>query len=55
MKFTKKMQEYYGIQNLIALVFIIISIIKHDFFYLAVGFIMSGNLYRVVNYQGDEE
>lgn len=42
------------ITAIIQLIFIYIAILKHDIFYLAVAFVLNSNVYRVVNYSGDE-
>lgn len=55
MKLPKKTQALYGLQSLFAFAFFIAGIVTHDWFWLLACFVMSGNLYRVVNYQGDEE
>ncbi len=55
MKFPKGHQKVYGLQGLIGLILFIIGLYTHDWFWLAAAFVGSGNLYRVVNYEGDED
>ena len=41
--------------TIIQVIFIVIGIVKHDYFYLAVSFVLNSNTFRVVNYQGEEK
>ncbi len=53
-KFPKNYSRIYGFAGILALGFVGVALVTHDWFYLAVAYIVAGNLYRVVNYQGDE-
>ena len=53
-KLTKKESSIYGIVGIIQVVFIIVGIVTHDWFWLLTSYALNGNLYRVVNYQGEE-
>lgn len=51
-KIPKKLENVYGLFGLIGLGFIVVALITHDWFYLATAYVLGGNLYRVINYNG---
>lgn len=53
-KFPKADSAIYGFFGFIALCFVEYALFTHDWFYLAVAYLLGGNLLRVVNYYGDE-
>lgn len=55
MKFPKGHQYIYGFYGLLQLTLFIIGLVTHDWFWLAAAFVAGANLFRVINYEGDEE
>lgn len=54
MKMTNKTSAIYGIQTIVQIIFFVIGLYSHDWFYLLAAFIIGPNLYRVINYEGNE-
>ena len=54
MKIPAKYTSVTAVIGLVQVIFIVMGIVNHDYFYLAVAFVLNSNIYRVINYQGDE-
>ena len=55
MKLPSNTQAVYGIQSLIQIIFFVIGLFTHDWFWLVCVAVMSPNHYRITNYEGHEE
>ena len=54
MKYPKENLAVLGVLGLIQVIFIVIAIVKHDWFYLAVSYVLNSNVTKVINYDGEE-
>ena len=54
MKLPKQYSNITAIIGLIQIIFIVIGIVNHDYFYLVVAFVLNTNIQRVIMYEGDE-
>ena len=55
MKLEKSKLGAYALQTLFQIIFLVIGIYTHDWFWLAVVWVISPNLYRIINYTGEEK
>lgn len=55
MKFPKKYNNALAIIGFIQILFLIKAVVEHDWFYLGVAFVISPNIKRIINYDGEEE
>jgi hypothetical protein len=55
MKYPKRFQLGDAIHNLIQYILLIIAVVNHDWFLLAVVFVLNLNRYLVINYNGHEK
>jgi hypothetical protein len=54
MKLPKEYSSVYGVQSLIQIIFLVIALFTHDWFWLAACFVMSPSYRRNINYDGHE-
>lgn len=55
MKYPRKNTLGLAFLGLIQLIFLVVAIQKHDWFYLGVVYLLNSNVYRVIRYDGDED
>ena len=54
MKIPKEKINGYGFQSIMQLIFIVMALYTHDWFYLLACYVITPNLIRIINYDGEE-
>lgn len=55
MKLPRKVTGAYAIQGFIQVIFLVIALLTHDWFYLGVAYLINPPYQRIINYEGMED